>query len=978
MINVSDKFKAGLAAGRKVYEEIEITYGDTDRTTEILDGQIMQGDNQIVDGAGSSSFPIGATIEKYMTVCLDNTQEQYSDKYFAGALLIPYIKMTFDDGTVERVKKGEYTVISPESYGEIIQITAVDRMYKADQTYTTSQLLPASLFSLVKDACDKCDIPMGFSSMMHGSLNITSLPSSMTFRAFLGYAALIEGANARIDNNGYLQFMQWDFDSLKTSGKHHELKDFLSAPDVSATDIKITGIRVTGSGNGNEYLYGTDDYVIELNNPLVTADAESVAKWIGEKYIGKTIRRMSGSIPADPTIEFGDMAYSYKFVPSTGETRQYVTPITDVTFKLHGETSVETQTEDALRESATYTSPYDAAISQASRLVEEEKSARKNALKELADSLGASSGLYMTKELQEDGSTIYYMHNMATLEESDIVWKLTAEAFAISTDGGETYPYGFAVTGELITRLLYAKGIDADYITSGTITVADPITGEITFKADMATGQVDIAANTFNIGGETVREVANSEARQVLFSSHENLIKGYKFSEDDLSTYWATAGDIETGIEDPDGGTNAIKITGTSDDCFVSANESTNKVIYTSDITYEVSVWLKADTAFTAKISFNRTFYDVSVTTEWQKYSYWLSVSDINSGQLFTIGGYSSIATGDVLYAYDPTVTISYTQEEIFNALTNNGALEGLYMKDGKLYISADYIGTGTLAADRIAAKSVSAAKLNVSDLYAIGATIGGFKIGSTYLSSTDAGAGNDSSAVKRLLLASYNNNNNHNAFTVQSRDTTSDSWKNLFQLNYDGTLKAQRVVLGNSPRSNGVPDYSYYNIGESAKADRIMISEYVDINYNHADFNMAYSTGTWEVVANQATNGTALKSYSYRLCRQSSSSKRYKDISRELTDEDIETFFDMPLYMARYKEGYLSEEDERYMVNYPMFIAEEIDAIMPEAVNHLPDGRAETWNYRVMIPVMFQMIKSLKNEITELKSEIEELKRRE
>lgn len=37
------------------------------------------------------------------------------------------------------------------------------------------------------------------------------------------------------------------------------------------------------------------------------------------------------------------------------------------------------------------------------------------------------------------------------------------------------------------------------------------------------------------------------------------------------------------------------------------------------------------------------------------------------------------------------------TQLDIFNKLTNNGALEGIYMKDGKLYINATYIQTGTL-----------------------------------------------------------------------------------------------------------------------------------------------------------------------------------------------------------------------------------------------------------------------------------------
>lgn len=38
------------------------------------------------------------------------------------------------------------------------------------------------------------------------------------------------------------------------------------------------------------------------------------------------------------------------------------------------------------------------------------------------------------------------------------------------------------------------------------------------------------------------------------------------------------------------------------------------------------------------------------------------------------------------------------TQQEVFNRLTNNGQLQGLYMSDGKLYINAQYIAAGRIA----------------------------------------------------------------------------------------------------------------------------------------------------------------------------------------------------------------------------------------------------------------------------------------
>lgn len=42
------------------------------------------------------------------------------------------------------------------------------------------------------------------------------------------------------------------------------------------------------------------------------------------------------------------------------------------------------------------------------------------------------------------------------------------------------------------------------------------------------------------------------------------------------------------------------------------------------------------------------------------------------------------------------------TQEQIFNILTNNGEEQGIYRKEGKVYINASYIKSGKIAADYI------------------------------------------------------------------------------------------------------------------------------------------------------------------------------------------------------------------------------------------------------------------------------------
>lgn len=104
------------------------------------------------------------------------------------------------------------------------------------------------------------------------------------------------------------------------------------------------------------------------------------------------------------------------------------------------------------------------------------------------------------------------------------------------------------------------------------------------------------------------------------------------------------------------------------------------------------------------------------------------------------------------------------------------------------------------------------------------------------------------------------------------------------------------------------------------------------------------------------------------------SSSKRYKEILRDMDESDIENLYNIQPVIAKFKDDILEETDERYQVYHPMFIAEDVDEYFPEAVDHLEDGRAENWNEKVMIPAMFQMIKSQKEEIKALKSALSEV----
>lgn len=593
MINASNAFKKKLEAGEPVRMVVDITFPDGTKKT--IDKDVMNGDNGFSDCADSSSFPIGATVCKTLTLSINNDQEQWKNYNFYGAKIHAYLKLqtsyaapesvstlldeSYDpilDSTgdpiiatqaatkdiIETIDKGVYTVTTPEQYSDIINVTALDDMYKANKTYTSGLKLPQSLINLVRDACKTVGIGMNL-TMDHGDIIIRSVPDSMTFRQLFGYAAMVESANARIDYSGNLQFVKWDFGKMEsdnaatvdadgfihfgdaspsidtdgfvslpgwtinaegflalTSGPGSDvqrLMAYANPPALSSDDIVITGIKVTNGQSNDDTdtdysgMYGEEGYVLELENELIDTDQlQTVANIIGEQIVGARFRNLEGDLVYNPLVEFGDMVYTYDRLGN-----KYLTPLTDVSGNVGGLTTVKTQADDPIRGSSNFYSDSTKAIVAARKMVKKETSAREEAMQKLNDRISNASGMYSTDVQQADGSVIRYLHDKKTLGESLNVIKITSDAIGFSTDGGKTFPYGVTVDGETITRLLYAEGINADYINAGTLIVRDK-SGNAIFEADMDTGSVTLDGSYVTIGGkpldEKIEDVENMAA----------------------------------------------------------------------------------------------------------------------------------------------------------------------------------------------------------------------------------------------------------------------------------------------------------------------------------------------------------------------------------------------------------------------------------------------------------------------------------
>lgn len=1039
MINASKEFKNALAEGKILCEIVDITFADGRKKT--LDSEILVGGGGFTDCAESSSFPIGTTICKSMTLSLDNTEDQWKDYYFYKAKLTAYLKMQVTDSVVETIKKGTYTITAPEQYGEVLEFTALDDMYKANAPYTSNLVLPQSAFTLLRDTCETIGISMGFSSMEHGDMVINSIPDGITFRQLIGWVAMLDSANARVDVNGNLQLIKWDFDSVSVDygatvgadgylvfgggssadsdgfispnvgnwyldsdgyltlkegvGNPIRLRDYFSSPTLSSDDIVITGIKIKNTES--DAMYGKDGYVLELENNLLSdVDLETVAGWIGDNLIGKSFRSMEGSLIYNPLTEFGDMAFTYD-----RKENKYITPITDVSSRLNGTTDVKTKAENPIRGSSKFLSSADKTLIAAKKIIENEKTAREQAVKKLENALANSEGLFETLEVLEDKSVITYLHDKPLLEESKVVIKLTSNAIGVSNDGGETYPYGFVVDGTLITRLLYAEGINANYIDSGALTVRDS-DGKIIFQADMNTKKVYLDGSVQIGGGKTINDIEQTA---------ENAMKAAALAKNmtlQLSNeYQGISVDSNGNYETFPNGvtTQAVVMYGTQDittDCSYTISKS-DEVDGTWDIstkTYTVTGlntdngWIDIKATYLETLSVSKRFsiskqyagekgdqgvpgrtyfiemssgilkrgqdnkvspnsitakayyrdgdkaerkeykgrWKVQTSTDGSTYSDVLASIVDESEKSYTVGSLdrSVIYIRFMLYEAGgnsnqldiQTIPIlidvdALTHEEILNLLTNDGAIKGIYKEGNQLYISFTYAKGGTL------------------------------KLGGP--------------------------NNGYGTFEVYDADgnvickiNNTDGFKNIKGSEW-AQIKESIFSAGYGSLTDGVLDLSaQYDDGRHVVLSAISgdlifkISRYFRIEGLKA-----------------VTSGSSMlyNSSSYYAGYSSASSKRYKVLGKTVREDELEDLYRIKVIWAKYKDGYLMEQDERCGKEMPMFIAEDIDRRFPIAVDHDKKGRAENWNYRIMIPCMFAMLKNEHEKVKNLQSELESIK---
>ena len=477
MIHVSSEFCEQMEMQTDFKEQAEVTFLDGTKLS-LTENDFTVSNNSITDGAGSNGLPLGAAIQRQIQIELMNDDDHLEKYDFVGAQIRLYMTFWLPKTKelkerIEKIECGYFTVTKPETYGQTVIVAAVDDMYRADKAFYSDLIFPVSASELFIEMCEHCGIQPGNTLFRNNDFTIKEKPSGsdLTFRAVFGYLAMLAAGNARISRQGTLEILSYDFSAFDQEEVHiQELRNFNSLK-IGTEDVVITGIRMKVKGKTAEedqtFLCGKEGYLIEVENPLVAGQEQQLLDSIGQRLIGAHLRDFSGDHIAYPLAEFMDPVYV-----EDRKGRKYPSVLTDIDFTFFGITTLKNSAVSAIRNSSKFSSGASKTYEEARDLITNERKARDTAIENLARKLESSSGLYCTKDEQPDGSTIYYMHDKAKLSESMIIWKMTAEAIGISTDGGKTYPTGIDATGMAILNKIYAIGIDAKHINAGELNAA--------------------------------------------------------------------------------------------------------------------------------------------------------------------------------------------------------------------------------------------------------------------------------------------------------------------------------------------------------------------------------------------------------------------------------------------------------------------------------------------------------------------------
>lgn len=488
-------------------EKIVINLNDADDTvlnlneSYVFENGIIVNDSVSADG----TLQVGGAIINQITITLFDKDDEWENIDFLGAEIAEIsLGKRVSATVIDYIKKGTNLTVVQASYsGALLTLTCQDKLRLFDKNYSdVGTVYPASLQTIVNDICDLVGVELATQTFPHYNYQLTEAPDvdSLTCRELLSYIAQICGCFARINASGKLELKWYDINGLnnKTAGHYWRLDEIYNSV-IGHSPVKVSGVSVLVQNPDDDpdaepfitYVVGNEDsYVVNIEaNPLINlSNVSTIANFIYDAVKNMNFYRADVSTTSDPRIEAGDVAI---IVDRKGNERPCI--ISSTTFNSSSMQSITSSIETPSITTADRYSSNTKNIIAIKKEVAKEQTARESAIATLAQQIANAGGLFTTIASDGAGGSIYYLHNKSTLAGSNIVWKMTAEAFAVTTNyqGASTvWNSGLSADGTAIAERLYVHGINADYINSGKIEIKDA-NNNVIFLVDFNASKVE-------------------------------------------------------------------------------------------------------------------------------------------------------------------------------------------------------------------------------------------------------------------------------------------------------------------------------------------------------------------------------------------------------------------------------------------------------------------------------------------------------
>lgn len=667
MINVSTQLKKESLTNRNYYVTANVTLSNG-TTLKLGKKDFYLSGNSLVDSADSGDFPVGVAIAKTASLSLVNDDGRFDGYNFNAARFVIFLNVQLSD-RIETIKRGTYIVSKKPATASEISLSLLDKMHNADKAYDSNLSFPCTVKELLSECCQQCGIALGDAVFPNADFQIQKAPSNATYRTVIGMCAGIAGGNARIDENDLLRIITFDktftnttiydggavknwtggdnldggtlkpwttgtvIDGGTLSNNDYHALFSIQNLQYDVDDVIVTGVKYVE--DETEYMSGQDGYVITIDNQLLSGNAQAGVEAIGKQLIGLRMRPFSCDGIANGYATFGD---SVEFIDT--KNRAFRSFATNVEFVFGGSTSWSCSAKSAEEDVSEFIGGQQAVVEQAKKDIEKKLSAYDVKLKQMNELAANTLGFFYTEEVQEDGSVITYRHDKPTLADSKVIYKTSADGFFLSVDGGQTWKAGFDSNGDAVLNILYAIGIQSEWINTRGFTAKDN-NGNTTLRIDADTGAVTLEVENFTLKSRTIEQIA------------KDVVDGTVQSNVTIPNYYGT---------------------------YVPTLQN-----------YPASEWK---------------------SEEYKKHDGSIFMN-FSTSQVYMFSG-----TDGAWRELDAEKIVNF--ERVFNALTDNGKQEGIYMQNGHLYINASYIKSGQISADLINLKNINVTNSSGTSTFAI------------------------------------------------------------------------------------------------------------------------------------------------------------------------------------------------------------------------------------------------------------------